>query len=55
MLGVLFLSSSFLVAADFMKTLLRIAAGFHFLVGYIVSVSIRIIDTYKLWPAEEMY
>jgi DNA-binding XRE family transcriptional regulator len=52
--GVVFLALSFVVAADFMKTLLRVAAGFHLVIGYVVSISIRVIDTYKLWPATEM-
>jgi transcriptional regulator with XRE-family HTH domain len=52
--GVLFVVLSFLVTADFMKTILRIGAGFQFVVGYVVSVSIRVIDTYKLWPAAGM-
>lgn len=52
--GMVFLALSFVVAADFMKTLLRVAAGFQLVVGYVVSISIRVIDTYKLWPAGEM-
>jgi transcriptional regulator with XRE-family HTH domain len=52
--GLLFLALSFVVAADYMKTSLRVAGGFQLVVGYLVSVSIRIVDTYKLWPAAGM-
>jgi transcriptional regulator with XRE-family HTH domain len=52
--GVAFLAASFLVTADFMATLFRVAAVFHFLCGYLASLSIRIMDTYKLWPATEI-
>jgi hypothetical protein len=52
--GLLFLVLSFVVTADYMKTSLRVAGGFQLVVGYLVSVSIRIIDAYKLWPAAGM-
>lgn len=34
-------------------TLFRVGAAFHLVCGYLMSVSIRIVDTYKLWPATE--
>jgi DNA-binding XRE family transcriptional regulator len=51
--GVVFLVASFLVSQGFMVTLFRVGAAFQFVTGYLLSVTIRIIDTYKLWPATE--
>lgn len=52
--GVVFLAASFLSIADFMVTLFRVAAAFQLVVGYVISVTVRIVDTYKLWPATEI-
>jgi len=52
--GIAFLVASLLVTATFMTTLFRVAAGFHLVCGYLLSVTIRIVDTYKLWPATEI-
>lgn len=52
--GIVFLAASLLVTADFLVTLFRVAAAFHLVVGYLVSVTTRIADTYKLWPATEI-
>lgn len=52
--GLLFLAVSFLVPTHGLPTVFRIGAGFMLVSGYLVSVSIRILDTYKLWPATEI-
>lgn len=39
------LTACLLITADFLMTLFRVAAAFHFLCGYLASVSIRIIET----------
>ncbi len=52
--GIAFLAASFLVTPDFLVKLFRVAAGFHLVVGYLMSVSVRIADTYKIWPAAEI-
>ena len=52
--GIAFLVASFLVTSDLVATLLRVAAAFHLATGYLLSVSIRIVDTCKLWPATEI-
>jgi len=52
--GIVFLAASFLPIAAFMVTLFRVAAGFHLVVGYLISVTTRIADTYRLWPATEI-
>jgi len=51
--GIAFLVASKLVTLEFMVTLLRVAGAFALVCGYFVSVSVRIVDTYKLWPARE--
>lgn len=52
--GVIFLAASFLFSESFMVTLFRVAAAFHLVAGYLLSITIRIVDTYKLWPATEI-
>jgi transcriptional regulator with XRE-family HTH domain len=52
--GILFFATSFLFPESFMVTLLRVAAAFHFVIAYLLSITIRIVDTYKLWPATEI-
>jgi transcriptional regulator with XRE-family HTH domain len=52
--GLICLAVSFLVTPDFMVKLFRVAAGYSFDVGYLMSVSVRISHTYKLWPATEI-
>jgi len=52
--GVVFLAASFLVTTDFLTTLFRVAAVFQFVCGYLMSVTLRIADTYKLWPETEI-
>ena len=52
--GIVFFAASFLVHAAFMVTLFRVGAAFQFVIGYLLSVTIRIADTYKLWPATEI-
>jgi hypothetical protein len=44
----------FLVNPKFMVMVLRVAGSFALVCGYLVSVGIRITDTYKLWPATEI-
>jgi transcriptional regulator with XRE-family HTH domain len=53
-LGVVLLGLSFVVTADFMVTFLRVGAAFQFVAGYLVSVTVRIMDTYRLWPTTEV-
>ena len=53
-LGMVFLIASFLVDPRFVVTVLRVAGSFALVCGYLVSVSIRLTDTYKLWPASEI-
>ncbi len=48
--GIAFLVGSFFVITDFVATVLRVAATFQLVAGYLLSVTIRIVDTYKLWP-----
>lgn len=52
--GIVFLAASFLPEASFPVTLLRVSAAFQLVVGYLLSVTIRIVDTYRLWPATEI-
>lgn len=52
--GIAFLAASFLATADFLVTLFRVAAAFHLVTGYLVSMTTRVADTYKLWPAMEI-
>jgi transcriptional regulator with XRE-family HTH domain len=52
--GIVFLIVSFLVPAGFATTLFGVGAAFQFVCGYLMSVSVRISDTYKLWPATEI-
>jgi hypothetical protein len=52
--GIVVLAVSFLITADSLATMFRVGATFQFVCGYLVSVSIRIVDTYKLWPATEI-
>jgi len=35
-------------------TLFRVGAGFTLVCGYLLSLSIRIVDNYKLWPGNEI-
>lgn len=51
--GIVFLAVSFLVTAEFLVTLFRVAAVFHLVGGYLISVGVRIVEAYKLWPATE--
>jgi transcriptional regulator with XRE-family HTH domain len=53
-LGIVFLAASFLVNPRFVVTVLRVSGSFALVSGYLVSVGIRITDTYKLWPATEI-
>lgn len=48
--GVTLLVASFFVTWDFMANVFRVGAVFTLVSGYLHSVSIRIVDTYKLWP-----
>jgi transcriptional regulator with XRE-family HTH domain len=48
--GIILLMASFFVAWEFMANVLRVGAAFTLVCGYLHSVSIRVIDTYKLWP-----
>ena len=52
--GAVFLGVSFLATAAFMVTLFRVGAAFMLISGYLCSVTIRLADTYKLWPAREI-
>ncbi len=49
--GIAFLVGSLFATSDFLVSLLRVAAALHLVTGYLLSVSIRIVDTYKPWPA----
>jgi transcriptional regulator with XRE-family HTH domain len=53
-LAIVCLLTSFLVQSELTTRLLRFAALFEFICCYIVSASIRIIDTYKLWPSTDL-
>jgi transcriptional regulator with XRE-family HTH domain len=52
--GLVFFAASFLFSAEFMVTLLRVTAVFQLVIGYLLSIGIRIVDNYKLWPEEEI-
>jgi transcriptional regulator with XRE-family HTH domain len=52
--GIAFLAASFWVALDSLATVFRVAATFSLVSGYLISISVRIVDTYKLWPATEV-
>jgi transcriptional regulator with XRE-family HTH domain len=52
--GVVFLVASFLFTSSSTATVLRVGAAFMLVCGYLLSVGIRISDTYKLWPAAEI-
>ena len=51
--GVVFLVASFLVP-HLLVTLFRVATGFTLVCGYLLSLSIRLVDRYKLWPGNEV-
>lgn len=51
--GIAFLGASFFVP-HLLMTLLRVATGFMLACGYLFSLSIRIVDMYKLWPGTEI-
>lgn len=51
--GIAFLAASFFATDAGMTTVFRVAASFALVCGYLVSVGIRITDTYQLWPATE--
>ncbi len=53
-LGIAFLVASFLVSNAGLATVVRVAAAFSLICGYLVSVRVRITDTYKLWPVTEI-
>lgn len=52
--GVVVLAASFLVTSGFMTTVSRVTGSFALVCGYFMSVSIRVVDTYKLWSAREI-
>jgi hypothetical protein len=52
--GVVVLTASFLFTPPFLVTLFRVAAAFMLVCGYLLSLSIRMADTYKLWPSTEI-
>ena len=52
--GVAFLVVSFLVPSDFAATTFRVAGLFSLVCGYGLSVTTRIVDTYKVWPSSEV-
>ena len=52
--GAVFLGVSFLVSAAFMATMFRVGAAFMLVSGYLCSITIRLADTYKLWPITEI-
>jgi transcriptional regulator with XRE-family HTH domain len=52
--GIAFLVASFLVPSDFVATLFRVAGSFSLVCSYGLSVTSRIVDTYKAWPATEI-
>ncbi|HVY64579.1 MAG TPA: helix-turn-helix transcriptional regulator [Gammaproteobacteria bacterium] len=52
--GVAFLLVSFLVHGGGLPTVFRVAAGVHFVAGYALSLTIRVVDAYRLWPATEI-
>lgn len=52
--GIVFLAASFFVSSDFVATLFRVAGSIPLVCGYGLSVTSRIIDTYKAWPATEI-
>lgn len=51
--GIVFLIASFFVPSDFAATMFRIVGAFSLVCGYGLSVTSRIVDTYKAWPATE--
>ncbi len=51
--GVLFLVVSFLVTREGSVTSLRFLAAASLICGYLMSVGVRVIDTYKAWPVPE--
>ena len=50
-LGIALLSASFFIPT--VATELRVAGAFALACGYLVSVGVRTVDAYKLWPATE--
>jgi transcriptional regulator with XRE-family HTH domain len=51
--GIVFFVASFLVP-HLIVTIFRVGAGFALVCGYLISLSIRIVDNYKLWPGNEI-
>jgi hypothetical protein len=52
--GLLFLIASFVITVPWLVTLCRVAAGFHLVAAYSVSLGVRIKDHYEAWPVTEV-
>ncbi len=48
--GTVFLVASFFVSTEIIATMARVAAVFHLIAGYLISVTVRLLDSYNLWP-----
>ena len=49
-LAVVLFAASFLVTADAVARILRVGAAFELVCGYLVSLFVRVADTYQMWP-----
>jgi transcriptional regulator with XRE-family HTH domain len=52
-IGIAVLAASLLASKTYMATILRVSAAFCLVAGYGLSINIRIMDSWKGWPASE--
>ena len=49
-LAIILFAASFLATADGVASILRVGAAFELVCGYLVSLFVRVADTYQMWP-----
>ena len=49
-LSIILFAASFLPSAEGTASILRVGAAFELVCGYLVSLFIRVADTYQMWP-----
>ena len=49
-LAIILFAASFLPTADGAASIFRVGAAFELVCGYLVSLFVRVADTYQMWP-----
>jgi hypothetical protein len=49
-LAIILFAASFRVTSDGVAQILRVGAAFELVCGYLVSLFVRVTDTYQMWP-----